>query len=154
MSKKIIDPIRLKRIAQNHRRLLVCLLLIILFLIYSFIQMYLIKNGYLELLPMNEGALLSDTILSGNMQPVIFNTINSIVDIANIVVLIVGAVSCFLLLSNVYNSIIVAVILSLLLFIPFINIIILFGVTQMATKQLKENKIKVGFLGASMSQFK
>ena len=116
--------------------------------------MYLIKNGYLELLPMNEGALLSDTILSGNMQPVIFNTISSIVDIANIVVLIVGAVSCFLLLSNVYNSIIVAVILSLLLFIPFINIIILFGVTQMATKQLKENEIKVGFLGANMSQFK
>jgi hypothetical protein len=103
--------------------------------------MYLIKNGF------GEEALTLELLPT-------FNIINSIVDIANIVVLIVGAVSCFLLLSNVYNSIIVAVILSLLLFIPFINIIILFGVTQMATKQLKENEIKVGFLGASMSQFK
>ena len=134
MVKKEIDPIRLKRIARNQRNLLICLFLLIINTIYFFLETYLISSGYFD--------------------PLVYLIIGSISSIAYFLTAIFAAISCFLLLSNVYNSVIAAVILSLLLFVPCFNIIILFGVSQMATKQLRDNGIRVGFLGASMSQFK
>lgn len=46
-----------------------------------------------------------------------------------------------------------AILLGILMFIPCVALVTLLVINQAATKMLTENGIKVGFLGASMSQF-
>jgi predicted RNA-binding Zn-ribbon protein involved in translation (DUF1610 family) len=46
-----------------------------------------------------------------------------------------------------------AIALAILMFIPCVSLIVLLSINGKATNRLKENGIKVGFLGADMSQF-
>lgn len=58
-----------------------------------------------------------------------------------------------LLAANVYNSTIVGIILGLLCLIPCAGLLVLLGINQQATRLLKKNGIKVGLIGADLSQF-
>ena len=64
-----------------------------------------------------------------------------------------GTIILILLLANAYNSVIAAVALGILSLIPCIGILVLLGVNQQATRLLRSNGIKVGFMGANMGQF-
>ena len=132
---KEIDPIRLKRIARHQKNVLICLLILILDMALNF---YIVYSNY--------GAETFDWMPFPD-------SVNTIIMAVYGVTMITAIVSMFLLLANVYNSTFVAVLLAILMLAPCINIIIIFGVSQMATKQLRDNGIKVGFLGAKMSQF-
>jgi hypothetical protein len=57
-----------------------------------------------------------------------------------------------LLAVEVYN-VAVGVLLGVLCFIPCVGLLILLMVNQKATKTLQQNGIKVGLMGANMSQF-
>ncbi len=64
---------------------------------------------------------------------------------------LVGAVFVFLLAIKVYG-IGVGVLLGILTLIPCIGLLVLLVVTDKATKILRQNGIKVGLLGANLSQ--
>lgn len=68
-------------------------------------------------------------------------------------VTLVASILTILLTSNVYNSILIGIILGLLCFIPCAGLLLLFGISQQATRLLKKNGIKVGLIGADLSQF-
>ena len=65
----------------------------------------------------------------------------------------VAAILTILLASNVYNSILVGIILGIICITPLFGILILLVISQQATRLLKRNGIKVGLIGADMSQF-
>ena len=73
--------------------------------------------------------------------------------IAYYVVNIYALINGILLTANVYNSVILGIVLGIFLLVPCVNILILLAVSQRATMYLKEHGFKVGFLGANMSQF-
>ncbi len=64
---------------------------------------------------------------------------------------LVGTVFVFLLAIKVYNTG-VGVLLGILTFVPCIGLIVLLAVNGKATAVLKQNGIKVGLLGANLSQ--
>ncbi len=66
--------------------------------------------------------------------------------------LIAGVVFAILVATRVYSKG-MGIFLGLLTIIPCLNLVILLIINQAATKRLTENGIKVGFFGASMSQF-
>ena len=65
---------------------------------------------------------------------------------------LISLVFTYLLVRNVYNPT-VAALLAIFMLVPCINIFILLAASQKATKVLKAENIKVGLLGANMSQF-
>ena len=126
MENKTIDPKRLKRIAQNQRQICISIFLLVLIAIAA----------------------------------IIFNN-NAWVDadythwtsIAYYAVSIYALLNSILLITNVYNSVILGIVLGILLLVPCLNILILLAISQRATMYLKEYGFKVGLLGANMSQF-
>jgi uncharacterized membrane protein len=127
---EISNKVRLKRIASNQRKMLVCVLLMILLAIVGAFDRY---NG-------------SDTSMFGEsleLFPVI------VYYLVNIFALIF----VFLLIANVYNSVLIAVLLAILCVVPCVGILVLLGANQQATRLLRGNDIKVGFWGAKMDQF-
>ena len=132
---KEIDSIRLKRIARHQKNVLICLLILILDMALNFYIFYL-----------NYGAETLDWMPFPD-------SVNAIMMLVWWITIITAIVSMFFLISNVYNSTFVAGILAILMLAPCFNIIVIFGVSQMASKILRDNGIKVGFLGARMSQF-
>jgi len=68
-------------------------------------------------------------------------------------VTLVASILTILLASNVYNSILVGIILGIICITPLFGILILLVISQQATRLLKRNGIKVGLIGADMSQF-
>jgi uncharacterized membrane protein len=127
---EIRDKTRLKRIASNQRGLLVCVLLMVLLSIVSAFDKY---NG-------------SETSIFGEAMEMIPVYVYYLVNI-------VGFIFLILMAANAYNSVIMAVVLGLLCFIPCIGILILLGANQQATRLLRANGYKVGFWGAKMNQF-
>ncbi len=75
----------------------------------------------------------------------------AILGLGILVVGLVGTVFVFLLAIKVYNTV-VGVLLGILTLVPCIGLIVLLVVNGKATAVLKQNGIKVGFLGANPSQ--
>jgi len=127
---EISNKTRLKRIASNQRKMLVCILLMILLTIVGAYDRY---NGTgtsmfgesLELLPVYTYYLIN----------------------------IFAFIFIFLLVANVYDSVLIAVLLAILSIVPCVGILILLGANQQATRLLRGNGIKVGFWGAKLDQF-
>jgi hypothetical protein len=74
-----------------------------------------------------------------------------IIPLAVLVVALVGTVFVFLLAIKIYSTG-VGVLLGILALIPCIGLIVLLVVNSKATGILKQNGIKVGLLGANLSQ--
>ena len=126
MKNKTIDQNRLKRIAQNQRQICVAILLLVLFAIASII--------------FNNNAWVGADYTHWT-------------SVAYYVVSIYAILNGILLTANVYNSVILGIILGAFLLVPCLNILILLAISQRATMYLKEHGFKVGFLGTNMSQF-
>jgi hypothetical protein len=126
MEQKTIDPKRLKRIAQNQRQICVSIFLLILIAIASII--------------------FNNNVFSG---PDYTHWTLIAYYVVNIYALIRG----ILLTANVYNSVILGIVLGIFLLVPCLNFLILLVINQRATMYLKEHGFKVGLLGADMSQF-
>jgi hypothetical protein len=126
MENKTIDPKRLKRIAQNQRQICISIFLLILIAIAAII--------------FNDSAWVGADYTHWT-------------SIAYYAVNIYALLNGILLIANVYNSVILAIVLGILLLVPCLNILILLGISQRATMYLKEHGFKVGLLGANMSQF-
>ena len=75
----------------------------------------------------------------------------AIVGLGGLVIGLVGTVFVFLLAIKVYNTG-VGVLLGILTLVPCIGLIVLLVVNGKATAVLKQNGIKVGLLGANLSQ--
>jgi predicted RNA-binding Zn-ribbon protein involved in translation (DUF1610 family) len=74
----------------------------------------------------------------------------------SVLVFLIAFIACLVFLVLVAaktRSVVEAVVCGILMFLPCVNLVVLFFVNQGATKMLKERGIKVGFLGADMSQF-
>jgi predicted RNA-binding Zn-ribbon protein involved in translation (DUF1610 family) len=65
---------------------------------------------------------------------------------------IAGLVFVVLVALRLYSTA-AAIGLAILMFIPCVSLIVLLSINGKATNRLKENGIKVGFMGADMSQF-
>ena len=128
MTKTNLDPARLKRIAKNQRNLCLCILLLIVGLVAHII---LYQKGW---------------TVGGIGDPSIATYISLLVNIY-------AAILVILLAANVYNSTIVGIILGLLCLIPCAGLLVLLAINQQATRLLKQNGIKVGLIGANLSQF-
>ncbi len=126
MENKTIDPKRLKRIAQNQRQICISIFLLILIAIAAII--------------FNDNAWVGADYTHWT-------------SIAYYAVSIYALLNSILLIANVYNSVILGIVLGIFLLVPCLNILILLAVSQRATMYLKEHGFKVGFLGANMSQF-
>ena len=126
MENKTIDPKRLKRIAQNQRQICISIFLLILIAIAAII--------------FNDNAWV-DTDYT-HWTSIAYYAVN-----------IYALLNGILLIANVYNSVILSIVLGILLLVPCLNILILLGISQRATMYLKEHGFKVGLLGANMSQF-
>jgi hypothetical protein len=126
MEQKTIDPKRLKRIAQNQRQICVSIFLLILIAIASII----FNNNFFS-------------------SPDYTHWTTIAYYVVNIYALIRG----ILLTANVYNSVILGIVLGIFLLVPCLNFLILLVINQRATMYLKEHGFKVGLLGADMSQF-
>ncbi len=126
MEQKTIDPKRLKRIAQNQRQICVSIFLLILIAIASII----FNNNFFS-------------------SPDYTHWTSIAYYVVNIYALIRG----ILLTANVYNSVILGIVLGIFLLVPCLNFLILLVINQRATMYLKEHGFKVGLLGADMSQF-
>jgi hypothetical protein len=126
MENKTIDPKRLKRIAQNQRQICISIFLLILIAIAAII--------------FNDSAWVGADYTHWT-------------SIAYYAVNIYALLNGILLIANVYNSVILSIVLGILLLVPCLNILILLGISQRATMYLKEHGFKVGLLGANMSQF-
>jgi|AP45_3_1055517.scaffolds.fasta_scaffold107579_2 hypothetical protein len=126
---EISDKTRLKRIANNQRQMLICIVLLILFAI---------AGAY-------DRAAGDDSIFNHELY--------DIPAIGYGVVNFAAFIFVILLAANVYNSTIVGVINGLLCLIPCVGIIVLLIINQRATRSLRANGIKVGFMGAKMDQF-
>ena len=68
------------------------------------------------------------------------------------IILLVGAISVFLLAMKTYG-VTFGILYGILALVPCFGLIILLIINSKATKTLKDNGIKVGFLGANLSQF-
>ena len=75
----------------------------------------------------------------------------AIIGLGVLVIGLVGTVFVFLLAIKVYNTG-VGVLLGILTLVPCIGLIVLLVVNGKATAVLKQNGIKVGLLGANLSQ--
>lgn len=65
-----------------------------------------------------------------------------------LVAAIAGLVFAIMLATKVYDSMVTIVFLAIMLLLPCLGLIALLVVNQKATTVLRQNKIKVGFLGA------
>ena len=126
MEQKKIDQKRLKRIAQNQRQICISILLLVLVAIAA--------------ITFNNNAWVGADYTHWT-------------SIAYYVVNIYALINGILLTANVYNSVILGIVLGIFLLVPCVNILILLAVSQRATMYLKEHGFKVGLLGANMSQF-
>ena len=126
MENKTIDPKRLKRIAQNQRQICISIFLLILIAIAAII--------------FNDSAWVGADYTHWT-------------SIAYYAVNIYALLNGILLIANVYNSVILGIVVGILLLVPCLNFLILLGINQRATMYLKEHGFKVGLLGANMSQF-
>ena len=126
MEQKPIEPKRLKRIAQNQRQICIAIFLLVLITIAAIIFN---NNGW-------AGADYTHWT-----------------SIAYYVVNIYALLNGILLIANVYNSVILGIVLGIFLLVPCLNILILLAISQRATMYLKEHGFKVGLLGANMAQF-
>ena len=126
---EISDKTRLKRIANNQRQMLICIVLLILF------------------------ALMGAYDRAAGDGSIFNHELYDIPAIGYGVVNFAAFIFVILLASNVYNSTIVGVINGLLCLIPCVGIIVLLIINQRATRSLRGNGIKVGFMGANMNQF-
>lgn len=75
------------------------------------------------------------------------------VAIALFAVIITGTIFVFLLAIKVY-SVGVGILLGILALVPCVGLLVLLLINGKATRILKQNGIKVGLLGANMSQFR
>jgi len=119
-----MDKARLRRIAKYQRAVCVCILLMFAMIGCSFF--------------FNPEAV---STFNGHWTMLLYYLIN-----------IVSLVFTYLLVRNVYNPTAAAV-LAIFMLVPCVNLIILLVASQKATKVLKAENIKVGFVGANMSQF-
>ena len=127
---EIKDKERLKRIASNQRKMLVCILLMILLAIVSAFDRF---SG-------------SETSLFGEAMELIPVYVYYAVNICAFIFLV-------LLAANSYNTTLGGILFGLLCLIPCVGILVLLGINQQATRLLRGNGIKVGFWGAKMDQF-
>jgi hypothetical protein len=126
MKNKTIDQNRLKRIAQSQRQICISILLLVLIAIAAII--------------VNNNAWVGAGYT--HWTSIVYYVIN-----------IYALINGILLTANVYNSVILGIVLGIFLLVPCVNILILLAISQRATMYLKEHGFKVGFLGANMSQF-
>ena len=126
---EISDKVRLKRIANNQRQVLMCIVLLILFAIMSAYDRVAGDSSFL------------------------YHDLYNIPAICYAVVNVVAFVFVILLAANVYNTTLGGTLFGLLCLIPFVGILVLLGINQQATRLLRANGIKVGFMGAKMNQF-
>ena len=126
MKNKTIDQNRLKRIAQNQRQICISILLLVLIAIAAII--------------VNNNAWVGAGYT--HWTSIVYYVIN-----------IYALINGILLTANVYNSVILGIVLGIFLLVPCVNILILLAMSQRATMYLKEHGFKVGLLGANMSQF-
>ena len=124
-----LDKTRLKRVAKRQRQLLVCIALLILFAI---------MGAYDRIA--DEGSIFNHELY--DIPAIGYGVIN-----------LAAFIFVILLAVNVYNST-DAIILSLLCLIPGGGIIVMIMINLRATRLLRANGIKVGFMGADASQFK
>ncbi len=87
-----------------------------------------------------------------NTNPAVEFIGGCIILVVGLCVLIASVVFAVLVATRVFSTG-VAVLLSILAFIPCLSIVSLSIIRQAATKTLRANGIKVGFAGADMSQF-
>jgi hypothetical protein len=128
MTKKEMDPIRLKQIAKYQRYLCVTIWFLILSYAVHLIMHY---KGWTT---------------GGLSDPSTMRTLIAFITF-------VASILIILLAANVYNSILIGIILGIICITPCFGILILLAVSQQATRLLKQNGIKVGLIGADASQF-
>jgi hypothetical protein len=58
------------------------------------------------------------------------------------------------MLSKQFTNVVMAGIIALLMFVPYLSLILLFVYNQKATTYLQQNRIKVGFLGVNPSSIR
>jgi hypothetical protein len=87
-------------------------------------------------------------ILAENQLPPLLQVF---LGLAMIVAVLAGVVYVFLLCANVYPSW-VGPVLGLLALVPCISLLVLLGVNGKATSILRQNGIRVGFMGAGLKQ--
>jgi hypothetical protein len=121
----------LYRVARYQRGVLLCLLAQILIWVGSVV----LRVG--QQTPDGEAAVLPVQLL---------------LSLGLIVISLVGVMFVFLLAINVYSTV-VGVLLGILSLIPCLGLLILLIVNGKATSILRRNNIKIGFLGADLSQF-
>ena len=127
MSENTIDSKRLKRIAQYQHHICIAILLLIFIAIASIV--------------FNNNAWVGTDYTHWT-------------SIAYYIVNIYALLNGILLIANVYNSVILGIILGVFLLVPCLNLLILLAISQRATMYLKQHGFKVGLFGADMSQFK
>lgn len=67
---------------------------------------------------------------------------------------ITTVIYAILLLNEVADNVIIAVLAALILFVPCLNLLMLMAINLQATKVLKENGVPVGFSGADIKSLK
>ncbi len=124
-----IDPTRLKRIVSNQKALLWSIFGLLAF-------------GMLA------GILRDETASVG------IGTMATVFVLLYLIANIIAVISTILLAANAYNSVLLGILLALVVLVPCIGLLMLLAINQRACMILKANGIKVGFMGADMSQFK
>ena len=125
-----LNPQRVRRIAVNQRRMLICLgLMVMLAIIGSFIQF--------------SASQPHEPLQSPTMWHVyVYYIVNFF-----------AFYYAVLLAANAYNSVILGIVIGLFCLIPCFGILVLLGLNQQGTRLLRGNGIKVGFFGANPDQF-
>ena len=98
--------------------------------------------------------LLFCTVLTLWTQAPAFKDFFIPVAVAYQILVIVLAIYTILLLIEVENKLIIAVLAALFLFVPCLNVLILVAVNMQATKILKEHGVSVGFSGVNLKRLK
>ena len=105
MTKTTLDPVRLKRIAQNQRQICIAIFLLVLIAIAAII--------------FNNNAWVGAGYTHWT-------------SVAYYVVSIYALLNGILLTANVYNSIILGIVLGIFLLVPCLNLLILLAISQRA----------------------
>jgi hypothetical protein len=125
-----LNPTRVRKIAVNQRKMLICIgLMVMLAIVGAFIQLAVSQGG--------------DPDSSPTMWHVyVYYIINFF-----------AFYYAVLLAANAYNSVILGIVIGLFCLIPCFGILVLLGLNQQGTRLLRGNGIKVGFFGANPDQF-
>ncbi len=94
-------------------------------------------------------------ILAYSANQIVFSMNPILLPVSGLVILgaiVAGVVFAVLLAIRVYSTG-AGILMGLLAIVPCLGLVMLLIINQAATKRLTQNGIKVGFFGASMSQF-